>query len=128
MLIHVPVSCGELFDKITILEIKMENMTDKAKLANVARELEELCKTRDKAIVIPPTLPPLVTELKAINQKLWGIEDDIRECERQKDFGPKFVELARAVYFTNDDRMRVKRQINDVLGSSLVEEKSYAAY
>lgn len=128
MLVQVPVSWGEMLDKITILEIKKERMTDKGKLANVCRELDELCKTRDALITMPPEVAGLVAELKQINEKLWEIEDDIRDCERSKDFGAKFIELARGVYYTNDDRMRVKREINDALGSALVEEKSYAAY
>ncbi len=128
MLVQVPVSWGEMLDKITILEIKKERITDKGKLANVCREYEELCKTRDALIIMPPEVAGLVAELKQINEKLWEIEDDIRDCERSKDFGAKFIELARGVYYTNDDRMRVKREINDALGSALVEEKSYAAY
>ncbi len=128
MLVQVPVSWGEMLDKITILEIKSEQIKDAGKLMNIRRELEELCKTRDELIVMPDEVKAMVAELKHINQKLWVVEDDLRDCERKKDFGAKFVELARAVYYTNDERAAVKREINDALGSALVEEKSYAAY
>jgi hypothetical protein len=124
-----PVSWGELIDKITILEIKSERIADKGKLANINRELDELSRIRDEAAPnMPESVKATICRLKEVNEKLWVIEDDIRECERQKDFGAKFVELARAVYFTNDERMRVKREVNDALGSALVEEKSYAPY
>jgi len=128
-LIMTPVSWGELIDKITILEIKSERIADKGKLANINRELDELSRIRDEAAPnMPESVKATICRLKEVNEKLWVIEDDIRECERQKDFGAKFVELARAVYFTNDERMRVKREVNDALGSALVEEKSYAPY
>lgn len=128
MLVQVPVSWGEMLDKITILEIKSEQIKDAGKLMNIRRELEELCRTRDELIVMPDEVKAMVAELKHINQKLWVVEDDLRDCERKKDFGAKFVELARAVYYTNDERATIKREINDALGSALVEEKSYAAY
>jgi hypothetical protein len=128
MLVQVPVSWGEMLDKITILEIKSEQIKDAGKLMNIRRELEELCRTRDELIVMPDEVKAMVAELKHINQKLWVVEDDLRDCERKKDFGARFVELARAVYYTNDERAAVKREINDALGSALVEEKSYAAY
>ena len=126
--VSVDVAPGELIDKITILEIKLERIEDEAKLANVRIEYETLNKARDAAIAQSPELDRLSVDLKSINEALWEIEDDIRDCERAKDFGDGFVKLARAVYVTNDKRMAVKRQINDLLGSSLVEEKSYAAY
>jgi hypothetical protein len=126
--ITVEIAPGELIDKITILEIKTERMSDQAKLANVRIELDTLAKSRDAAIGKSAEMDRLSAELKKINEELWVIEDDIRDCERAKDFGAKFVELARAVYFTNDRRAQVKRQINELLGSRLVEEKSYAAY
>ena len=128
MMITAPVSWGELLDKITILEIKTEQLTDAAKLANVRKELDELARTRDAALQMPADALALIADLKAVNQKLWVIEDDIRDCERNKDFGAHFIELARSVYFTNDERARLKRRLNDLLGSALVEEKSYAAY
>jgi hypothetical protein len=128
MSVLVPVSWGEIIDKITILEIKAERLGDPAKLANVNKELAELASVREREFPGHAGLAKLAAELKAINEKLWVVEDDIRDCERAKDFGAKFVELARAVYFTNDERAAVKRRINDLLGSALVEEKSYAPY
>ena len=128
MSVLVPVSWGEVIDKITILEIKAERLTDAAKLANVTRELTELAAVREREFPGHAGLAALAAELKAINEKLWVIEDDIRDCERAKDFGATFVALARAVYVTNDERAGAKRKINDLLGSTLVEEKSYAPY
>lgn len=128
MLVFTPVSWGELLDKITILQIKSERMTDEKKLLNIRRELDELNTTVEKTATLSSTTVSLMKELKLINEKLWVIEDDIRDCERKKDFGATFIELARAVYFTNDERARLKREINEAMGSTLVEEKSYAAY
>ena len=128
MAVNVPVSWGEVIDKITVLEIKSEKLTDAGKLANVRKELALLVAVRDQEFPGHATLTQLSAQLKAINQALWKIEDDIRDCERDQDFGPTFVALARAVYVTNDQRADVKRQINTVLGSDLVEEKSYAPY
>jgi hypothetical protein len=124
----VPVSWGEVIDKITILEIKAERIADAAKLVNVRRELDALAAVRDQSHPGHAGLAALAAELKDINLKLWEIEDDIRGCERARDFGPRFVALARSVYVTNDERAAVKRRINDLLGSALVEEKSYAPY
>jgi len=126
--VSVDIAPGELVDKITILEIKLERITDGAKVANVRIEYDTLLKARDAAIPKSEKLDQLTSELKQINETLWEVEDDIRDCERAKNFGDSFVKLARAVYVTNDQRMAVKRQINDLLGSPLVEEKSYAAY
>ncbi len=126
--ISVDVSPGELIDKITILEIKLERIKDEAKLANVRVEYDTLTVSRDEAIPSSQELDVLTDRLKKINETLWEIEDDIRDQERAKDFGETFIKLARAVYFTNDDRSNVKRDINTLLGSKLVEEKSYAAY
>ncbi|MBT4934655.1 MAG: hypothetical protein HOL66_11335 [Rhodospirillaceae bacterium] len=126
--VSVNVAPGELIDKITILEIKLERIEDETKLANVRLEYDTLNAARDEAIPKSEELDQLSAELKKINEALWEIEDDIRDCERAKDFGDGFIKLARAVYVTNDKRMAVKRQINDLLGSALVEEKSYAAY
>lgn len=128
MSVLVPVSWGEIIDKITILEIKAERLTDAGKLANVSKELNELVAVREREFPDHGELAKLAAELKAINEKLWVVEDDLRDCERAKDFGAKFVELARAVYYTNDERAAVKRKVNDLLGSALVEEKSYAPY
>ena len=123
-----PVSWGELIDKITILEIKTERLTDDAKRVNVQRELAELEAVRERHFPVHAGLAVLAAELKAINEDLWVIEDDIRDCERAKDFGPRFIELARSVYVTNDRRAGGKRKVNELLGSALVEEKSYAPY
>jgi len=127
MSVMVEVSWGELIDKHTILEIKSERMSDEAKVRNVRIEMEALAASRAQARRTPG-VDALEAQLKAINEELWVIEDRIRDCERAKDFGPTFIELARAVYFTNDRRAAVKRQINDLLGSGIVEEKSYQPY
>lgn len=126
--LHVEVSAGELIDKITILEIKTERIADPDKVANVQRELRSLTTARHEALPSSPELDALTAELRRINERLWEIEDDIRDCERKRDFGERFIELARAVYRTNDRRAAAKRQINELLGSRLVEEKDYAAY
>jgi len=126
--IAVEVSPGELIDKITILEIKSERMSDLEKLKNVRTELATLIACRDRAIPPSTKLDELTRSLKDVNEALWQIEDEIRDCERNGDFGAKFVELARSVYRSNDRRSTVKRQINELLGSSLIEEKSYAPY
>lgn len=123
-----PVSWGELIDKITILDIKAARLEDPAKRANVERELAALSAARDRAGVASPALAALTRELRAINAALWEIEDEIRDHERAGDFGPRFVELARAVYRTNDRRAEAKGRVNRLLNSALVEEKSYAAY
>lgn len=128
MPILVPVSWGELLDKITILEIKSERMTDPAKLANVGRERAALEAVVATAGSLPEAARPLIDGLRTVNEALWDIEDHIRDCERQKDFGPRFVELARGVYHSNDRRAALKRDLNALLGSELVEEKSYQAY
>lgn len=120
----VPVSWGELIDKITILEIKAERIADPSKRANVARELEALSAVSDRGAK-PEGLAPLVRALREVNEALWTIEDDIRECEAKGEFGPRFVALARSVYRNNDRRADLKRRINALLGSGLVEEKSY---
>lgn len=126
--ISVEIAPGELIDKITILEIKSARITDAAKLANVRIELSTLEQARDSAIPASPELADLTAQLKAINEALWQIEDDIRDCERDKDFGQKFIDLARSVYKSNDKRAALKRDINVLLGSRLVEEKSYSDY
>lgn len=126
--ITIRISPGEVLDRLTILEIKAERMTDPAKLANVRHELDELGAVVAKQIPQRPEIKTLHDELKDINGRLWDIEDDIRDCERAGDFGEKFVKLARAVYHTNDSRAAVKRKINEVLGADIIEEKSYAPY
>jgi hypothetical protein len=126
--ILVEIAAGELVDKMTILEIKMDRIKDEAKLVNIGAELETLQAARAQAIPESEELGRLSAELRRVNEALWRIEDDIRDRERAKDFGPTFIELARAVYLTNDRRSDLKRQINAVVGSRLVEEKSYARY
>ncbi len=126
--IAVEIAPGELIDKITILDIKLERMTDPAQLANVRAEWETLTAVRHRAIPATAELDAVAADLKRVNGELWDIEDRIRECERAKDFGADFVELARAVYRLNDRRAAFKRRLNELLGSRLVEEKSYAAY
>ena len=130
MSLLVPASVGELIDKITILEIKQQRIHDPVKQHNIGRELAALMEVVQQHQLGYPAgdLAELGRELSAVNQQLWTIEDDIRECERQGDFGPRFVELARAVYRRNDERAAIKRRINEQCGSELVEEKSYAAY
>ena len=118
---------GELIDKITILEIKAARIEDPEKLRNVETELKALCAARDRTILATERLGHLTAELRAVNESLWDIEDAIRRCEQSGDFGPQFVELARSVYKDNDHRAELKRQINVLLGSGLIEEKSYAA-
>lgn len=126
--ISVEIAPGELIDKITILEIKLDRMDDAAKLANVRIEHDTLAAARDAAIDPSADMDRLTAALKAVNEELWVIEDDIRDCERDGDFSETFVKLARAVYVTNDKRAALKRDINVLLGSRLVEEKSYAPY
>lgn len=130
MLIQAPISLGELIDKITILEIKAVHIGDETKLKNVTHELNILNAKVNELLDATgqAKLAPLKTSLKDINQELWVIEDDIRDCERIKDFGDKFIQLARAVYFTNDKRAAVKKDINLAFGSELIEEKSYKDY
>lgn len=126
--ILVPISPGELIDKITILQIKSERMTDAAKLANVRIELGMLESTWRQSAPADSDIDAEWAELKRINEKLWVIEDDIRDKERAKAFDAQFIELARAVYVINDERAAVKRRINTKLGSRMVEEKSYKEY
>jgi transcriptional regulator of nitric oxide reductase len=126
--IHVPVSPGEVLDKITILEIKSERITDPGKLANVRTELSLLRRTWQEIISEDDTIRSLHAQLKEINEALWDIEDDIRDKERAKEFDDRFIELARSVYFTNDRRSAVKKELNLHLGSQIIEEKSYQKY
>lgn len=128
MAVMIPVSWGELFDKVTILQIKSERMQDADKLANVRRELAELEKVLQTAGALAPDVVSAMDGLRDANSKLWDIEDDIRDCERERRFDAEFVRLARAVYYTNDERAALKKRINLLLGSELVEEKSYASY
>jgi len=126
--VSVRISPGELIDKITILEIKAERLSDPQKLANVLFELSELRDVYSRTIEPSPMLDKLVSELKSVNMALWQIEDEIRECERRQEFGARFIGLARSVYCQNDRRAAVKRQVNERLGAQIIEEKSYAAH
>ena len=124
----IPISWGELFDKITILQIKLENLQEKNALKNVKLEHDQLFSIFNQFFLENTIANELINDLKLINQKLWNIEDLIRDKEKNKIFDEKFIELARKVYFTNDERSRIKRSINETFGSEIVEEKSYADY
>jgi len=128
MLLSVQTSPGEFLDKLTILEIKSERMTDAAKLANVNRELELLRATWAASPLAARDVAALVADLKRVNEALWEIEDRIRLKESAAAFDAEFVELARSVYRTNDRRAAIKRELNVALGSDLLEEKSYQKY
>ena len=126
--IHTPVSFGELLDKIAILQIKSERMSDPAKLVNVRNELAALEKTWGAHPASAQDIAGLRADLKAVNERLWVIEDDIRIKEKAQQFDAEFIRLARSVYFENDTRAQIKKDINLALGSSYVEEKSYQDY
>jgi hypothetical protein len=123
----VPVSWGELLDKIAILQIKHDRIRNAVARANVARELGLLLGVAAEQLRRPVLAAP-IARLRAVNEQLWEIEDSIRECEAANDFGPRFVHLARSVYRQNDLRSAIKREINEACGSALVEEKSYARW
>ena len=127
MLVNIPISVGELVDKISILIVKQKNITDQNKLNQVNKELGYLQKTLTDHIT-NEKIEIFLNRLIDINSKLWIIEDDIRSCERRKQFDQKFIELARSVYFTNDKRADIKLDINQKFGSDLVEVKSYDRY
>ena len=126
--VKIDISYAELIDKITILKIKSERITDPEKLKNVLAELALLLKTAEDTIGPRTDIAALMQELKAVNETLWDIEDLIRIKERIQDFGDEFIELARNVYRTNDQRFMVKKKIDMLLGSSITEEKSYEGY
>ena len=126
--IQAPVSFGELLDKIAILQIKSERMSDAAKLVNVRNELSALETTWMAHPAAGHNIVELRAQLKAVNERLWVIEDDIRIKEKAQEFDAEFIRLARAVYFENDERAKIKKDINLALGSSYVEEKSYQDY
>lgn len=128
MNIKVEISIGEFFDKITILEIKQERISDEEKLVNVTKELDALNMLLGELSISRSDVEHEVAELKLINEHLWVIEDNIREKESQKAFDQEFIDLARSVYITNDKRSDVKRAINIKLGSDFIEEKSYEEY
>jgi len=123
--ILTPVSIGELIDKITILEIKAERITDAAKNANVRLELEGLLPLWQELLAAQPGLEALKSALKVINARMWDIQDQLRDKEAAQDFDAVFIQLARGVYGTNGERVKVKNEINRVAGSALVEEKQY---
>jgi hypothetical protein len=124
----IPISWGELFDKLTILQIKLENLQDKNALKNVKIEYDELFKIYNNNFLEDENAKRLLADLKNINKILWNIEDDIRDKERDKNFDEEFIELARNVYITNDERSRIKKNINNTFGSQFIEEKSYSDY
>jgi hypothetical protein len=127
MIINTPVSLGELMDKISILKIKKKNIHNKEKLININEELLLLEETLLKSVNVKKA-DKYMNELIKVNLELWKIEDDIRDCERNKQFDQKFIDLARAVYFTNDQRSQIKLDINNYFGSTIVEVKSYEEY
>lgn len=126
--ILVPVSFGELLDKISILQIKSERMADPAKVANVRKEIEALSAIWLEHPAAQTGIVELRQQLKAVNERLWEIEDAVRDCEQRQTFDAEFVRLARSVYIENDDRARIKKAINQALGSTYIEEKSYQDY
>ena len=126
--IPIPAAPGELLDKISILQIKIERITDASKRANASHELALLSDLRHAELPTSVGLERLFADLKSVNETLWQIEDDIRDHERTGNFSTSFVELARGVYRQNDRRAALKREINTLLGSEIVEEKSYAVY
>lgn len=128
MSILVEISYGELIDKITILEIKAARINDPLKLQNIQNELMLLEGALEPRIQLGTRVKDLTNTLRSINSRLWEVEDRLREKERDKIFDEEFVELARSVYFTNDERARVKRELNEILRSGVVEEKSYQSY
>ena len=128
MQLQVPVSVGEVLDKIAILQIKLAHISDAAKRANIQNELDALLPLVAGDAFTTDQMQALMAELKLVNEALWDIEDDIREKEAAKSFDAEFIRLARAVYITNDKRAEIKKQINLATGSALVEEKSYESY
>jgi predicted nuclease with TOPRIM domain len=126
--IYSEISAGELFDKISILEIKKIKITDKSKVKIVLKELSSLQETVKENVAKSKSLTKLYKKLKSVNLKLWKIEDHIRDCERKSNFNEKFIKLARAVYFTNDERSRLKNKINSLTKSNISEVKSYRKY
>lgn len=128
MRVPVEIAPGELFDKLTILEIKAERITDPEKMSHIAAERETLERSRVEHLPAVAELDELRTRLKSINEALWDIEDSIRDHEREGTFDEDFIQLARDVYRTNDQRAEIKRRINAILGSDIAEAKSYRPY
>lgn len=127
-LVSTPISVGELLDKVTILEIKQEKISDPEKLKNVQHELSLLETICEQEALLSPDVLKKKQALKTVNLRLWAIEDDIRIKEKKSEFDDEFIQLARSVYFENDDRADIKKQINLMTGSALIEEKSYQDY
>ena len=126
--VEVPIAIAELIDKITILEIKVERICDATKVKNARAELAMLGKRRDDAVPNSAKLVAMTAHLRSVNERIWELEDSIRDCERRSEFGPDFIAFARSIYRTNDERAAIKRQINVEFDSALIEEKSYASY
>ena len=124
-MLQAPISVGELIDKITILEIKLEKIKNENALVNIRNEHEKLTELEK---IFLPKLGNFKNKMRHVNEEIWNIEDGVRECERNKNFDETFIELARSVYFKNDERARVKREINNLFDSDIVEEKSYEKY
>ena len=122
------ISAGELLDKISILEIKLDKINDKENLQEINKEYKSLNDTKKSHLEITPVLQNLINQLKDVNIMLWSIEDEKRICEKNKDFSKKFIELARNVYINNDRRAKIKSEINKLLGSNIKEIKKYANY
>ena len=128
MKIEIPISCGELVDKLTILEIKGQHITESEKLNEVKKEFKELSVTFKTLLKSNPLLQKYYDQLLNINTELWLIEDEIRVCEKNNDFGDNFIKLARAVYKTNDQRFHLKNDVNELFNSNIKEQKSYKEY
>ena len=126
--IKTEISAGELLDKISILEIKLNKIKNKTSIEKVKKEYKILIETKKSNIQINKKIQKLIKDIKYVNLNLWNIEDKIRICEKNKDFGKEFIELARAVYSTNDARSKIKSEINDLLGSNIKEVKQYVDY
>jgi len=122
------ISAGELFDKISILEIKLEKIKDKNNLAEINKEYKVLKNAQNSNVEITDKIEKLFNEIKEVNTNLWNIEDKLRICEKNKDYGKNFIELARNVYFNNDKRSIIKLEINKILGSNIKEIKQYVSY
>ena len=126
--LNIPISLGELIDKITILRIKLNKINSSEAQKNISLELEQLQKVLNSTKVVDANLKNFEIKLSKINKSLWVIEDKIREKEKEKNFDKKFISLARLVYHKNDERAKIKRMINESFGSELIEEKSYTQY
>ena len=122
------ISAGELLDKMSILEIKLEKISDKSSLEQLKKEYKILKENQNSTIKLENQIKDLFKSLKNVNLKLWDVEDRLRICEKNKDFGKEFIELAREVYFNNDRRSKIKSDINKILGSNIVEIKQYVSY